>query len=117
MQLETIIKGTPVSLPEILEAREARVFRQQELLKSAAMSEYSLISFTMNIAGNIKAFPLCLAAFDEGLKELKSRIPSDKIIHFEESRTNSGPEAFFLVSLPAKQVTIMLYKRAIPSSQ
>ena len=104
MQLETIIKGTPVSLSEILEAREARVFRQQELLKAAAMSEYSLISFTMNIAGNIKAFPLCLAAFDEGLKELKSRIPSDKIIHFEESKTNSGPEAFFLVSLPAKQV-------------
>ena len=96
MQLETIIKGTPVSLSEILEAREARVFRQQELLKSAAMSEYSLISFTMNIAGNIKAFPLCLAAFDEGLKELKSRIPSDKIIHFEESKTNPGKSGYKL---------------------
>lgn len=152
MKLETIIKGTPVTLPEILDAREARVFRQKELLEkgvrlmsaessalasgaapadssipaseaapivdSASASEtaptanvaptsetastYSLISFSMNIAGEIKSFPLCLAAFDEGLKELRARIPADKFLHFEESRKNTGPEAFFLLSMDAE---------------
>ena len=124
MRLETIIKGTPVSLPEVLDAREARVFRQRELLELggtlAAFSNasasatsvpdvgsiskcYSLISFTMNIAGEIKVFPLGMAAYEEGLKELRARIPADVILHFEESRKNSGPEAFFLLSMSPEQ--------------
>lgn len=123
MKPESIIKGTPVSLPEVLDAREYRAFRQRELLAvaaamdtpgsldsagdvpdSAAPVSYSLISFSMNIAGEIKSFPFCLAAFDEGLKELCSRIPKDKILHFEESRKNTGPEAFFLLSMRAEDV-------------
>lgn len=114
MKLETIIKGTPVALPEMLDAREARAFRQRELLALGAnvSSEqsgiYSLISFSMNIAGEIKSFPLGLAAFDEGLKELRARIPEGAILHFEESRKNTGPEAFFLLSMEptaVKQLT------------
>lgn len=106
MRLETIIKGTPVTLPEILDAREARGFRQKELLdfgKAQASKFYSLISFTMNIAGEIKAFPLGIAAYEEGLKELRARIPANAILHFEESRKNSGPEAFFLLSMSPEQ--------------
>lgn len=112
MKLETIIKGTPVTLPELLDAREQRVFRQRELLEHGRNDQrqkpYSLISFTMNVAGEIKAFPLCHAAFDEGLKELRARIPADLLMHFEDSRTNSGPEAFFLLSMSpenAKKLT------------
>lgn len=113
MKLENIIKGTPVTLPEMLDARERRVFRQRELLAGLktepgsagnGSAAYSLISFTMNIAGEIKSFPFCLAAFDEGLKELRTRIPEDKILHFEETRSNTGPEAFFLVNMPAEEM-------------
>lgn len=109
MKLETIIKGTPVSLPEVLDAREYRAFRQRELLAEA--DACTLISFSMNIAGEIKSFPLCLAAFDEGLKELRSRIPEDKLLHFEESRKNTGPEAFFILSMQAedmKRITVSI---------
>lgn len=107
MKLETIIKGTPVSLPEMLDAREQRAFRQRQLLEQITNESGSLISFSMNIAGEIKSFPLCLAAFDEGLKELRLRIPQDKLLHFEESRKNSGPEAFFLLNMPAEEAKKM----------
>lgn len=103
MKYETIIKGTPATLPEILDARERRMFRQQELLREVNDS-CSLISFSMNIAGEIKSFPLCEAAFNEGLKELRTRISADKILHFEEHRANTGPEAFFLLAIPALEV-------------
>lgn len=104
MKLETIIKGTPVTLPEMLDARERRAFRQRELLsRFTDDAPHSLISFSMNIAGEIKSFPFCLAAFDEGLKELRTRIPEDRILHFEESRNNTGPEAFFLLNMAAKE--------------
>lgn len=107
MKLETIIKGTPVTLPELLNAREARAFRQKELLTfgvnafSNKSESYSLISFSMNFADEIKSFPLGLAAFDEGLKELHTCIPKKHILHFEESRNNTGPEAFFLLAMDA----------------
>lgn len=96
MKLETIIHGTPVSLPEILDARECRAYRQKELLKLTGTR--SIISFSMNIAGAIKHFPLGVAAFEEGTKELRSRIPAKQILHFEESRKNTGPEAFFVLT-------------------
>ena len=52
-----------VTLLEILEARERRVARQQELL-----GRYGgpLISFTMNIAGPVKDSPLIRRAFGMG---------------------------------------------------
>lgn len=131
MRLETIIKGTPVSLPEILDARERRVLRQRALLelgqtllsppdasispvqeqKTHSAAKYSLISFTMNIAGEIKVFPLGIAAYEEGLKILRARIPAHKVLHFEESRNNSGPEAFFLLSMApehTKELTVSI---------
>lgn len=97
MKLETIITGTPVTLPEILDAREARAFRQRELLNMTGAR--SVISFSMNIAGAIKRFPLGTAAFEEGIRELEARIPSEHILRFEESRKNTGPEAFFVLSM------------------
>lgn len=102
MKLETIIYGIPASLPEILDARSARADRQKELLSRPGAC--SLISFSMNIAGEIKRFPLALRAFDEGLAKIRTRIPADEILHFEESRENTGPQAFFLLRADAAAV-------------
>lgn len=96
MQLETIISGTPVTLSEILAARELRAERQRELLKRPGAC--SLISFSLNIAGEIKQFPLAAAAFREGLKEIHARIPKKELLHFEETEPNTGSEAFLLLS-------------------
>lgn len=106
MRLETIIKGTPVALHEMLDAREQRMFKQQALLKKGAetadpMSPFSLVSFCMNFAGEIKSFPLGEAAFDEGIKELRTKLPKEKILHYEETRKHTGSEAFFLIAMDA----------------
>ena len=56
-----------VSLHDILNAREARVRRQQSLL-----TEYRapLLCFTMNIAGPVKTTPLIERGFRVGLETL-----------------------------------------------
>ena len=57
-----------VSLQDLLEAREDRVRRQEELLKTHGGV---LICFTMNIAGPVKHSPLIEAGFRLGQKQLK----------------------------------------------
>ena len=47
-------KGRPITLPEILDAREKRAYLQQEMLQKRPRS---LLSFTLNIAGPVKVFP------------------------------------------------------------
>lgn len=47
-----IKREAEVSLAEMLEARERRVFRQQELMR--AYPGMTLVCFTMNIAGPVK---------------------------------------------------------------
>lgn len=102
MKPETIITGTPVTLSELLDARSRRAKRQRELL--CLPGARSLISFSMNMPGEIKRFPLLLSAFLEGLKEIRKRIPSSDILHYEESGENTGPEALFLLSSEAASV-------------
>ncbi len=99
MKPETIITGTPVTLSELLNARSRRARRQKELL--CRPGAHSLISFSMNMPGEIKRFPLLLSAFEEGLKAIRERIPHNDIRHYEESRENTGPEALFLLSSEA----------------
>ena len=112
MKLETVIHGTSATLQDILDARETRAFRQNELLSMAGAG--SVISFSMNIAGAIKSFPLALAAFEEGLGLLKDRIPSDWILHMEEKRAVTGPEALFV--LAAAPMTVKQLTAAIEES-
>lgn len=106
MKPETIITGTPVTLSELLDARSRRARRQKELL--CRPGAHSLISFSMNMPGEIKRFPLLLSAFEEGLKAIREQIPLNDIRHYEEARENTGPEALFLLSseaAPVKRIT------------
>ena len=107
MKLSEIITGTPATLMDILDARSMRADRQKELLNTPGAS--CLISFSLNIAGEFKSFPLALAAFEEGLDQIRKKIPEDCLLLFEESRKNTGPESFFLLKsdpvLIKKQMT------------
>lgn len=64
MNLVHYLDGKSVSLSQLLEARERRVLVQQKLLQDYSLT---VISFTLNIVGSIKTFPLALQAFEEGL--------------------------------------------------
>lgn len=102
MKLEQIFKGTPVTSIQLLNAENRRRKRQGELLRHPDAG--SLISFSLNIAGEIKSFPLALAAFEEGLSEIRARLAPGEALHFEASETVTGPEAFFLLRSDANSV-------------
>ena len=94
MKPASVINDEPASLEEILDARSLRADRQKELLKAGGSC---LISFSMNIPGAIKQFPLAEAAFETGLSEIRALIPETSVLTFEESRKKTGNEAFFLL--------------------
>ena len=60
MDVERIFNGPVVTLEQVLEARSRRAERQGAALAEGAAC---LVSFTLNIPGNIKQFPLARAAF------------------------------------------------------
>ena len=90
-----------VSLHDILNAREARVRLQQQLLQ-----EYScpLICFTMNIAGPIKNTPLIQRGFRAGVDALAEQIPHDAMRKQIVESTDTGNTAFFAVKMEAKKL-------------
>ena len=92
-----------VSLMEVLEAREARV-RRQDALRSKYGA--SVVSFTMNIAGPVKDSALIRRAFRTGVRQLECglRAANLEILCRKEKLAVTGCEALFAVSGPAERV-------------
>lgn len=93
-----------VTLLQVLESRDNRAKKQQELLK---VYNLPIISFTMNIAGPIKNSPLIERAFNMGIQRLKKSIGKQKIAFFDKNYFDTGCEAFFCVdmdSIPLKKI-------------
>lgn len=86
-----------VSLEDMLNARESRSKIQKEML---IYNGGSLISFTLNIPGEFKVFPLAEKAFETG-KELISHQLSSHWIHItqcEERKEKTGLECFYSIN-------------------
>lgn len=99
-----------VTLQEILDAREQRVFRQQALLK-----EYGkpLLCFTMNIAGSEKNNDLITRGFRMGLSQLDAQLTGDRVpvLHRQVYEEHTGCEGFYVVDAsPAhlKQLAVQI---------
>lgn len=100
--------GELASLVQILNRREARVAEQKALL---AQGGRCLVSFTMNIPGAMKRFPLETMGFEEGWAALKHLFPSDTVLAKHRFSDVTGDEGMLLLSLPpqeAKQKTVGL---------
>ena len=93
--------GRAAELEQILLRREARAEEQRRLL---ALGGQSLISFTMNIPGACKSFPLANAAFDEGMAQIRQAITVLPLLYAAHSEHATGCEAFFLLDTPAQEV-------------
>lgn len=96
-----------ITLTEMLDARERRVFKQQELL---AKYQMPMICFTMNIAGPVKNNPLIRKGFELGKQYVKEQLDSLKItpVYFAEINEPTGNEAYYLLDMdPAliKEIT------------
>ena len=85
-----------VTLEQMLEAREARVWMQDELRHRCAAP---VISFTMNIPGPVKDTPLIRRAFREGLDALKAALADAAlpVLWSGEKQENTGCEALFAI--------------------
>lgn len=85
-----------VTLMEMLEAREARVFRQQTLIEQFSLP---VISFSLNIAGPIKNGPVIRRTFREGLSRLTDALRTARmsIRHQEDADQVTGCEAILVV--------------------
>lgn len=95
----------PVTLQEMLEAREERVRRQQQLLSTYRTP---LLCFTMNIAGPVKTTPLIERGFEAGLDALDQALPAP--LFRETVHAPTGSTAYFAVDLPAEQLKDLCLK-------
>ena len=107
MNLQKIVTGQYVELPKMLDARERRQFVQQKLLNE---HQLPLISFTLNIVGPIKVFPLAVRTFEEGLSMIRTQCMAWKLPIIEEKRIEdiTGYEAFLVIDSDARTVKEIL---------
>jgi holo-ACP synthase/triphosphoribosyl-dephospho-CoA synthase len=92
-------KVQTVTLQQILDARENRHNVQQRLLTSF---HRPVLSFTMNIAGDIKFSPLIELAFDCGIQSILDFLGMP--LHRSVLRRPTGCEAFFVFDKAAKEI-------------
>ncbi|MBR0215215.1 MAG: citrate lyase holo-[Solobacterium sp.] len=91
-----------VSLEEMLEAREQRVYRQETLRQKYGVP---LVSFSMNIAGPIKNTPAIERTFDEGLRLLRAAVSGHFTICEQiVTRAKTGCEAVMAVAGDAAEI-------------
>lgn len=103
------INGENVELDEMLVARENRANIQNQLINNFNLP---LVSFTLNIVGPIKVFPLTIATFEEGVKLIQNQCFSYNIevVHYTEIKNKTGYEAYFVVNAEPKIVKKCLCK-------
>ena len=86
----------PVTVSDMAAARDRRAAIQGELLRSHGVP---LVCLSMNIAGEIKLYPLVRNAFYEGVRRIRESIaPLEEHVVCEFT----GCEAFFCVAMDAK---------------
>lgn len=89
-----------VTLMQMLDAREQRVFRQKELLRGY---QKPLLCFTMNIAGPVKNSLLIKRGFLAGIEDLELQLQRSKakILHKEVISEVTGNEALYVIDTDA----------------
>lgn len=95
MDVERILGKNGVSLAQVLAARERRAARQREMLRGGGKS---LISYTLNMPGEVKQFPLAQAFFLHGLARLERHLARNgiSVIKKECCFEATGSEAMLL---------------------
>ena len=95
MDINTLVTGKQVRLEEMLLARERRRDMQQMLLETYRLP---VISFTLNIVGPVKVFPLAVRTFFEGVRLIEAQCRAWNIpLHYTCSvREHTGYEQFWV---------------------
>lgn len=93
----------PVTVADVLSARDARVERQRRMQMAHGGT---LISFTMNIAGEIKRDEWIERAFLEGVRRIEAALAAGGIavVAREQALAFTGCEALWAVDAPAQGI-------------
>lgn len=91
----------PISLEGMLLAREGRVARQREML---SRHKSPIISFTLNIPGEIKSSPKLLALHDYGIAKIKEATELYQKNEEIVTRSDTGPE--YMASIDGNAFTL-----------
>jgi holo-ACP synthase CitX len=106
--MSNIFDGAQVSLMEMLDARENRVYKQRNLLTK--FPKHVLVSMTMNIPGEVKNSESISRVFEQTLEQVKGLLETD-LIDVNDSNVKTGREAFLLTSsMSAEEVKHALVK-------
>lgn len=102
-----VLSGPEVSVIDMMEARERRLYRQMELQRR--YPGCTMICFTMNIAGPVKNSPLIRRGFLHGCEQVRQqlmriRMKSEFELSFDEK---TGYEGYFIIDMPAIRVKRM----------
>ena len=95
--------GTPVTLAQLLAARDSRAARQKELLQNGG----ALVSLTVNMPGPVKRCALSERLFDIAL-EAVTQLLGDKLRFCETRRKDTGCEAFLSADMDAQTLKARL---------
>lgn len=95
-----------VELEEMLLARENRAHRYEALLQEYG---HTVVLFTMNIPGPVKAGPEIFKAFDTGFLALLDLLMQQDIciLHSETEHIFTGPEGYLVLDAAAKRVKLL----------
>jgi len=94
--LSQILGHRAVTMEEILDARERRASKQKAL---QIKHQKPLISFTLNMPGDIKTFPLANRVFEEGIMFIKNQLKEAHVTIevLKICKEKTGHECFFVV--------------------
>ncbi|OFI46483.1 holo-ACP synthase CitX [Floricoccus penangensis] len=105
--MSNLFSGKPVSLIEMLDAREKRSYKQKDLL--CKYPNLVMVSMTMNIPGEIKNSEQLSDIFDSMLGRVKELLVPDVIV-VNDANIKTGREAFLLINGDAKDIKRELVK-------
>lgn len=95
--------GVPITLAQLLAARDSRAARQRELLQSGG----ALVSLTVNMPGPVKRCALADRLFDIGLDAV-TQLLGDRLRLCETRRKDTGCEAFLCADMDAQALKARL---------
>ena len=106
-----ILTGPAIVLEQMLERRSKRAEEQQALLQEGGKA---LVSFCLNIPGDVKQFPLAKEAYLEGREALLALFPAETLLKETCCMEDTGNEGMFLldadpVSIKRKTVELETY--------
>lgn len=91
-----------VTVPDMMQAREARYYMQQTML--ARYPGAALVCLTMNAAGPVKTTPAIERAFMWGMEQIRAVLAGSRMVFEADIHEKTGPEAVFVFDGDAGEI-------------